>query len=91
MQAETGVSSEYFFSVYIAVETGEFHPIVERLAQGFDALERQHIEPCVKVANLERMAAVVEKSAQLIEHDQASVATSVALFWTSVKCRTMPS
>ncbi|RMQ33110.1 hypothetical protein ALQ07_200110 [Pseudomonas syringae pv. actinidiae] len=39
----------------------------------------------------EAMLAVVEESTHFIVHDHASKATSVALFWTSVKCRTMPS
>ncbi|KPW28244.1 Uncharacterized protein ALO51_05476 [Pseudomonas amygdali] len=90
VQAETGVLSEYFFGVDITVETGELHAVVKRLAQGFNPFERQDIKPCIEVANLEHMTAVVEEGAQLIEHGQASVATSGALFWTSLKCRKMP-
>ncbi|POD17999.1 hypothetical protein ALQ94_04192 [Pseudomonas amygdali pv. morsprunorum] len=56
---------------------------------GLSALREQYTHKSSEQG--EAMPVVVEESAQLIEHYQASVATSVALFWTLVKCRTMSS
>ncbi|EPN15133.1 hypothetical protein A247_27991 [Pseudomonas syringae pv. actinidiae ICMP 19099] len=56
---------------------------------GLSALREQYTDKGSEQG--EAMLAVVEESKHFIVHDHASKATSVALFWKSVKCRTMPS
>ncbi|GKQ47305.1 hypothetical protein EGU77_23590 [Pseudomonas syringae pv. theae] len=56
---------------------------------GLSALREQYTDKGSEQS--EAMLAVVEESTHFSIHDHASKAMNVALFWTSVKCRTMPS
>ncbi|MNQ70690.1 hypothetical protein D3C85_853340 [compost metagenome] len=80
VQTETGAPAEHFFGADVAVGAGEFHAVVEGLAQALYALEGQDVEQCVDLANLELVPAVIEEGAQLIKHVQASVATGSAIY-----------
>ncbi|EPM43390.1 hypothetical protein A249_42276 [Pseudomonas syringae pv. actinidiae ICMP 18804] len=56
---------------------------------GLCALREQYTDKSSEQG--EAMPVVVEESTHFSVHDHASKAMNVALFWTSVKCRTMPS
>jgi len=56
--------AEHLFSGNVAVGAGEFHSIVEWLAQAFCALEGQDVERLVNIANSERVPTMVEENAR---------------------------
>lgn len=62
VQTEAGVLAEHLFSGNVAVGAGEFHSIVEWLAQAFCALEGQDVERLVNIANSERVPTMVEET-----------------------------
>ncbi|MNW16518.1 hypothetical protein D3C71_2153880 [compost metagenome] len=64
--------------------------VAEGLAEVFFAVEGQDVEGGVHLSDPEFMAAVVEESAQFVEHAQTSMAVFAALSSVRENCRVTP-